>query len=582
MQNIELWQISGVILDETYFQTQLSAAGGQKARVLERYEKGQGSMKRLALLNMVIVSFLLLSLTMIPLSSLGSIRDVVVDSGNIFNVAFVLAFGVASYYVSSFIILLVFGLFQLIELVHGDNFAMLATLPLTRSELRRLGIFVFFRFYYLQFIVLLFAFPLASLVIGFSNIFFLILVSNLVNVVFMFYGIILVAHFVGGRIFKSDVTSRLRTITRIVFVLFYMLFIFNISALFSALPSFLSDLYGTPLFYDPLMGELVNIGLSLVIFPFSGGFLITVALFSSIFANHGQMLMLSTVLGFSGLVLGTYILIRKGNRILQNLGRFELATGSSSEDETTLIRIKSHPPVVGYMRISLTLATRNYTGLFALLSPIVFGILILVTGLSFSSFEEGWNPFFMVMIYSGFLPLIMKNGIFTSEEGLGGLLSSLPITQREIFRARQILLSIILNSSIPVIWLFQRLANNPLFFLSGVEVIFINIIATTAFLYFHSLLFGRLNRQFTVFTVSTNRTVIKNILLVFFTNIVIWLSLFWAELVSSFLEIILTGVPLLGAILGYLSLLLLLEFLTRNMFPLPPQLKQKPTQISRP
>jgi hypothetical protein len=568
MQNRELWQISGIILDETYFQTQLTAAGGQRARVLERLEKGQGSMKRVALLNMIIVSFFLLSLTIIPLSALGSVSEVLVDSGNIYNVTFILAFGVASYYVSSFIILLVFGLFQLIELLHGDQMVLMASLPLTRSDLRRLGVFVYMRLYWGQFIVLFLAFPLASLMITSFNLFIVILFTNIVNVVFIFYSLVLVAHFVGGRIFKSEVTSKIRTITRILFVLFYMLIIFNISGLFAAIPAFLGDLYGTELFYDPILGELVNVILSLVLFPFSGGFLITVFNFSSIFTAQGLGLVISTILGFSGLVLTTIFMFRRGNGVLQNLGRFDFSLGSRSEHEITPVRIASNHTITGYMRVSFTLATRNYAGLFALLSPMVFSVLILATGFSFSNFAEDLNPFFMILIYSGFLPLIMKNGIFASEESLGGLLSSLPITQREIFRARQILLSLILNTSVPVIWLFQSLANKPLFFMSGVEVIFVNILATSGFLCCHSLLFGKLNQNFTVFTVSTKNTVVKNILLVVLTNGIIFVGLFWVGFSSLVIERNLPGFSLLGAVLGYLSLLLLLEFLARRMFPI--------------
>ncbi|MFW9854634.1 MAG: hypothetical protein ACFFFG_06220 [Candidatus Thorarchaeota archaeon] len=569
MRNRELWYISGIILDETYFQAQLTAAGGQRARILERFEKGQGSMKRVAFLNMIIVSFFLLSLTIIPISALGTASQVMVDSENIYNVAFILSFGVASYYVSSFIILLVFGLFQLIELVHGENFALTATLPLTRSDLSRLGIFVYMRLYWGQFIVLLLAFPLASLMITGSQLFPVILLANSINVVFMFYGLVLVAHFVGGRIFKSEVTSKIRTITRILFVLFYMLIIFNISGLFAAIPTFLVDLYGRELFFDPVLGELVNLTLSLIIFPFSGGFLITVTFFLSIFFNYGIGLVLSTVIGFLGLVAATSLVTRKGNQVLQKLGRFDNLLGSHGEREVTSIQIKSSHPVVGYIRVSLVLATRNYSGLFALLSPLVFAVLILATGFSFSGFSRTLDPFSVILIYSGFLPLIMRNGIFATEESLGGLLSSLPISQREIFRARQILLSMILNTSIPVIWVFQSLAGGSLFLSSGFSVIFVNIIATTGFLFCHSLLFGKMNKQFTVFTVSTKHTVLKNFLLVILTNGIILLGLLWAGFVSTILKRTISGFSMAGALLGYLSLLILSEFMIRRMFPLP-------------
>ncbi|MFW9779040.1 MAG: hypothetical protein ACFFE8_09330 [Candidatus Heimdallarchaeota archaeon] len=569
MQNRELWHVSGIILDETYFQAQLTAAGGQRARILERFEKGQGSMKRVALLNMIIVSFFLLSLTIIPLSALGTASKVMVDSENIYNVAFILSFGVASYYISCFIILLVFGLFQLIELVHGDNFALTATLPLTRSDLSRLGIFVYMRLYWGQFIVLLLAFPLASLMITDNHLFPVILIVNSINVVFMFYTLVLVAHFVGGRIFRSEVTSKIRTITRILFVLFYMLIIFNISGLFAAIPSFLVDLYGTELFFDPVLGALVNIILSLMVFPFSGGFLITVTFFLSIFFNYELGIVFSTLIGFLGLVVATSLVTRKGNQVLQKLGRFDYSMGSHGDREIASVQIKSNHPVVGYMRVSLVLATRNYAGLFALLSPIVFALLILATGFSFSSFSRTLDPFSVILIYSGFLPLIMKNGIFATEESLGGLLSSLPISQREIFRARQILLSMILNTSIPVIWIFQSLAGASLFLSSGLSVIFVNIIATTGFLYCHSLLFGRMNKQFTVFTVSTTHTVLKNFLLVILTNGIILFGLLWGGFVSAVLERTIFAFSITGALLGYLSFLIFAEFLLRRMFPLP-------------
>jgi hypothetical protein len=563
MLRMELWRLSKIILSETYFQAQLTSAGGQKNRFLERYEKNIGSMHRMAFFNMLIVSFFLFSLTITPLLGLFEITSTTITAFNIQKRLLANSFNLALYYMISFIIVLMFGLLQLVELMTGNSFDMLVSLPLSRNDLRQLGIYVFVRMHYLQVIVLILALPIISFFLIKSIFLSLaLLVSNLINITFYFYLIIIVADLLGNKVFNKARTSRVSTIIRIITILFYLVIIFNIYSAFETLSLFAQEVYDLQV--SQSFGEIVNIIFSLIPFPLSGGYLATLTLIpNQIFPIN---ILITSLIGFLLLIIGTFLIMKRGNKILQNLGLPSDSLSSSKKDiHDLIVDIKADKPIFALMKSTLTMASRNYSSLFALLAPLAFTLIGIFV--SFSRFDDGsinFNPFMFILIYVGFLPILLRNGLFTSEENLGGILSSLPIKQRDLFRSKQFLMIIIASAPIPFIFAFQLFNGEDPLILSGLTVFFLNIIASTIFLLVYASFFGKVHK-YTLYTVNTERMVLKNFSIFIILNLSVVGSLFLMNIVSN--NILKNRFdPFLGTIVGTLLIMIFLEVFTRKMF----------------
>jgi len=277
---------------------------------------------------------------------------------------------------------------------------------------------------------------------------------------------------------------------------------------------------------------------------------------------------LTTILGFVVLLGITLVVMRRGNNILQNLGSIseEFIEKGDSADDPIYVKIEINHPVIALMKNSLLMASRNYAGLFSLLAPLVFTILSVVVGMSRFQGIEGnniaFNPFVFVLFYIGFLPLLLRNGLFVSEENLGGILSSLPLKQCDLFRSKQLLMSLITNSAVLLVFFYQFIMKEDLFIVSGISVIFLNVIVSTVFLLLYALLFGKVHRRYSLYMINNDRSVLKNILLFIVPNLAIILSLIYTNFVSILLKI---DSPF-GAIIGFLSLILALEIISRIMF----------------
>ncbi len=566
MNRLELWKLSKFVLDESYFQTQLNAAGGQKTRFLERFEKNIGSMKRVNFLNMVIVSFFLLSIAFIPLFGLLEFSRKTISENNVHQLLFANSINIASYYLMSFVVVLVFGLLQLVELLQGDVFEVLIPMPLSKQDLQRVGVFVFIRMHYLQLIVLIFALPLGVLILLRNFILFIaLLLGNILSIGFYFYLIILIADFMGKRIFNEAKTSKISTVIRVFTILFYMIVIFNIYTVFEALSTLAEQLYNLEQFSGS-SGEIINLILSLIPFPLSGGYLVTLTIIPLSLMPISTVL--TTILGFILLIGFSFVVMRRGNNILQNLGMAdeEFVDKIDISGPPIFVKIVTNSPIIALMKNSLVMASRNYAGLFSLLAPLVFTILSVVVGISRFQGIEGndiaFNPFIFVLFYIGILPLLLRNGLFVSEENLGGILSSLPLKQRDLFRSKQILMSLITNSTVVLIFCYQIVTQADLYIMSGISVIFLNIIVSIVFLLSYAFFFGKVHQKFTLYMINNERSVLKNILLFVIPNFAIILSLIYTNFVSSLLNII----SPFSVIIGYLSLILALEVISRIMF----------------
>jgi hypothetical protein len=231
------------------------------------------------------------------------------------------------------------------------------------------------------------------------------------------------------------------------------------------------------------------------------------------------------------------------------------------------VEVAADAPTVALMRKSLLMASRDLGGITYLILPVVLPI-IMIMSMGGSGRAAPLEVLLSFSIYLGFIPFMLNTGLSSADEGLGGLLSSLPFRMRDLFRAKQtimaLLMSLISAIAVGVGWLY---VTDPWTFAAMVlSIIPLYVVLIYAFLMLFSVLFGRVNRRYTFFAANIENKVLKYTALMVVMYIVIGV-----ELGSLGIALGVFGAPLgpaLGAMVGLnLFLIAILEAGARQMYP---------------
>ena len=330
----------------------------------------------------------------------------------------------------------------------------------------------------------------------------------------MFYLFIVVSNFLSLKVFNNTKSSKLYTIIRISVSLMYILSMFAISYMIQYIPTLansdlLSKYIGSGHYHE------VNVVSSLIVFPLSSAYII-------LFAITPLNLISSTIILSSGLGILIFFLViirlvKKGNRILSNLSYEESGSVFKKEKKITdpeSVKIKMNGPKVAYIKRVFIMITREQGKLMIFILPILFPIIFAFSFRTTSGTSTTLNPFYSLFFYFAIIPYFLNNGLSEAEEGLGGLLSTLPIKNRDIFRSKQyITVFFMLLSSITYILIIgTKIAlENPV---SLIKIGFLCLIIPPINLLLYSVFFGKINNQYTSFKVNTSNSAMKNIFLV--------------------------------------------------------------------
>lgn len=515
MNNSELWNLSGYIHKESFFQSQLKTGGVQKSKYMERYQRNYAGSKRSNLYVTLFTSLFLLIYAFLPVLALFNVTNSTVNSTNIYDQLFSNAFLIGTYFLFNFIYYFLIGFLPMMEFLQGKTFKYLRTLPLTSTDIQKVTIFTVIRMNGIQIAVIIFTVPVVILIM-LKNLLLVsvILIANILNAMFIFYLFIVVSNFLSYKVFNAaNANSKLFTIIRISVSLFYIISMFGVSYLFEFIPnltqiSLLTNSFGTGHSLE------INILSSLIIFPVSSGYAILFVVIPTKLIPTS--ILIGTAVGMFLFIAIIFILLRKGNRILSNLAYEDssmVSNKTSRNIDSDMIKIKVSGPKVAYIKRLFIMATREQGKLVIFILPILFPLIFAISYKTTSSGSaEALNPFFMLFFYFAIIPYFLNNGLSQAEEGLGGLLSILPIKNRDIFRAKQYItiFLMLLSSSIYILIVgYQNVTNDPEIV---IKIVFLSIILPGVYLLVYSLLFGKVNNHYTSFKVNTSNSAIKNVI----------------------------------------------------------------------
>lgn len=560
MKNGELWSLSGYIQKESLFQAQIKSVGISKTKYMERYQKNYVGTKRSSLYLNITTSLFLLFYAILPIGSLITIGSTNVSLGNIQDLIFSNSVIFGAFYLINFVYYFLIGFLSMVEFLQGSTFKYLRTLPLTSNDIRKITIFTVIRMNGMQVLVIVFAVPLGIMAL-FKNMLLagVVLAINIINAIFIFYLFIALSDYLSRKVFNNKKSSRLYTLLRISINILYILAMLSISFVFRFI-TLLSQSNILTTYLGPNQTTNANLIASLMFFPVSSGYLISLFVFPKYIPSE---IITGSLIGFTIFLVITYALFRKGNKIISALSLEETEAFKEAKvavDPET-IKIKVSKPKVAYIKRIFILATREQNKLAMFLLPIFFPI---ITAFSLRTTSDGLpiDPFIGLILYYFIIPIFLINALIEAEEGIGGLISTLPIKNRDIFRSKQYIMIFLFLISVFIYLLIIGPTQALKYSDSLIKVLSLSIAIPIISLLLYSIMFGKINKRFTLYKVNTSYTTLKYIILISFQIITVVFVLGVFNLLYSNYNIQAISFTYF-LIIGNLLFLVILEILTR-------------------
>jgi len=549
---------------------------------MEKYRKNKKSIKQQAFaMKIVLAVMLLLFVAFSPISTYFQVRDMLSNPLVIPDSVLIpgsILFG--SFNLMQLIYLIMLGMFAIGAMMSGDVFRWYETLPLSKKRLRKLGFMTVFRNLDVGLIVMILTFPIIMFAISLNILLALVaLMISIINVMFSFSILVLIAGRISRVLKISEAGSRKATIIRIFTMLSYMVVIFSASFLVQWIVNSVGAFFSLMTSLDvPL---IINIIMSLIPFPFSSGYLITMSMEPTSFT---PILWVSVLFGVGLSILLTFFTYKKALKAMRTVtssASLEAKQSQSSKEiseKPIVVLIEPRTPIKAFIRKDLSTATRDIQTFMFIIMPFVLPFMVLIpllmttTGL-LDSFNEGYIMIWaLATLYQPMISMMLTSGFLNMEDTGASILSSLPIRIRDQAKAK-----LLLTGSIQTISFFSPIflfIGNPDFlsylfsFISYYPVVLILLLSMFQM---KIRFFGRMKYKFVVEEFNPEKKVTKwlimgvsQYLIYFAFNVMGGILLVFFGQIIMFLATFIGGILALGV--------LLLSF--NSMFPKTPGKKQ--------
>jgi membrane protease YdiL (CAAX protease family) len=322
----------------------------------------------------------------------------------------------------------------------GNSFKWLQTLPFSKKDLKRLGLMTLFRNLDIPMIILFLGFPIIML-IGTQNflIFSTSLLISFLNIVFNFSLLIILGEKLSFLFSESKEKSKRVNIIRLVTMLGYFIIAFGsgfvMSWGFQSIDTFL-EIFETN---EPSI--TMNIVLSLILFPFTPGFLLSL----SIKPNQVPIeILFSTFIGYGLFILVTWYLYRTARRALRSTISAEVIIKSAEKKEVQ-VEIKPLSTILAYVRKDLVSSTRDIQSFMFIFFPIFYPLILVLTMQGpiineIANIEGLLILWSIVLLIYLFIPPMLIVGFLNLEESGSSTVSSLPVIPRDQAKAKIVLM----------------------------------------------------------------------------------------------------------------------------------------------
>lgn len=445
-KKINLYKLAKYTNLEIVMEAQIQSSGANQSKLMEKYKKNKKSIKNQAIGLKVAYGLLLTMITLIPIINYLRLIEFFGGSSPNPNAGLLAGSLILSVFFAMQIgYLLILGMMNISALMNGEAFRWFETLPLSKDRLNKLGFITAFRNVDVGLILISLAFPIIMVIIT-QNIllFFVSLLVSLINAVFAFSILVIVSQKL-SRIFRiQEINTKRATTIRLITMLGYFILIFSMSIILNVAISSIGTFYDMANSMDN--AEILNIILSLIPFPFSPSFLLTMCIEPTRFSILQWVI---TLLGIFLFATITWLLYRRAVKAMRSVtssSSIEIKSGRKVDEEIE-VKVEKRTPIKAYIRKDLSMATKDIQMLMFIFMPIVLPLIMVLTITGVAS-SEGiaemavdimifWS---IIVIYFPIIAIMLVSGLLNVEDSGASILASLPLNPRDQMKAKLILM----------------------------------------------------------------------------------------------------------------------------------------------
>jgi hypothetical protein len=377
--------------------------------------------------------------------------------------------------------------------------------------------------------------------------------------------LILVAEATGRKVFTAS-ASKAATAMRFLIMAGYLIAMMMIFATIQYFVSYISDLFIATKDAGG-SGEAINMVASLVPFPFSGSYIISMVLVPVEDIPPG--LAATTLAGILMMVAGVWAVRRRANRMLDRAARGvePVAGGPGQVSTVDDIKVLTRRPIPAFLRNGLLVTSRDQGAVMYIIMPMLFPMIALLPMAADEGQMSSFDAIVPFLMYMGIMPFLVNMALSSGDASVGGLLGSLPFRVISQYRAKWWTITMITSVPVAIITLVMLGRVTDPVEMAAVLVSLVPLLMVLASLYLvtFSLAFGTVNGKQTFFMVNIRRKFAKYVVIIALQYILVVVEL------AAFYVLTGEGVitfwnGIAGLWVANLSLLVVLEVAARRLF----------------
>jgi len=447
-ENISLYYLVKFTSRELLIEELVLTRSGNKSYYLNKYNNHPNRFKLKVVFGKLFYALIFGVMPVIPLLTYLELITLFLDSTASSDIAFFIGSLLFSlYFALQFLNFFIMGMLDATMITSGKIFEWLETLPISRKKLLKIVYLTLFRSYDIPIIVLFFTFPLVIL-IGIQSLimFFVCLGISFINLVFSFSILILIGERINRVLDINKLGSKKTFLIRLINIIGYNVIIFGSYAIiqwvFSSIGT-MHDLFAAS-DYEPV----INLILSLIPYPFSSSFLISLFIAPN---QASYQLWMNTLIGFALLSIGTYWISQKAFKAIERISISKLKTTNIMANFKIInkgnrVEIKPTTPFIAYLRKDFCIISRDIKAFMSFIMPITLSFIYIaimgIINIEKVSFTD--SGFFLnwigILIISPILSGLLVYGIMGLEGSGESIIDALPIVPRDQAKSKLFLI----------------------------------------------------------------------------------------------------------------------------------------------
>jgi hypothetical protein len=449
-ENLSLYYLAKYTSKELLIEELVLTKGGNKSYFLNKYNNNPFRFKLKVVLTKLFYAIIFGVMPVIPLLTYFELINLFLDSSTSIEITFFMGSLLFSlYFALQFLNFFILGMLDATMIISGKIFEWLETLPISRKKLLKIVYLTLFRSYDIPIVVLFFSFPLVILIGSQSLIMFLICFGiSFINLVFSFSILILIGERINRVLNINEIGSKKTIFIRLINIFSYILILFSSYAIIQWFFISIGTMYD--LFVASDYQPIINLILSLIPYPFSSSFLISLF----IAPNQASLqLWVSTLIGFALLSIITYWISKKAFKAIKRISISKLKAINVMENfkpinKDNRVDIKSTTPFIAYLRKDLYTISRDIKAFMSIIVPIMLSFIYItilgVKNIEIVSFTDSgfFHNWISILIISPILSGLLVYGIMSLEESGESIIAALPIVPRDQAKSKLFLIFI--------------------------------------------------------------------------------------------------------------------------------------------